>query len=526
MAPKKKNSPREIIKHIIRIVLPIFSTLFLIGTTALIIVIMKGYSVDITKREIIKTGVISVETDPRDVQISIDGQDYGTSNRAIPNIKVGTYEVTLKKEGYFSFNRKLMVEHGLATPLVVPLISDTSAQLLDLEETTRATVKNDTGYYVLNEKTNKNVGTPKTYTITRYHIVKPLFDQAQVATDESMNITALSTTPIIDFTVSDTGKHFLITYGDQTTSLSTALISFKKGSNVNLNLSSNAVLTTYAQDKNNKLYWSQNGDYILVETQRQLISYNIKTGTRVILTEKNTTKNAPPLIWTQQNDGITVLRSIVGEKTPLYEIIDISYNGNPMPTTYPSLLLEEVQPKNIWTIGDKEQPMIIVSTDKGSYLLGKLFNNKISNLVLNSTSEIIDELPITHFQDNYSLIPFTKHSITTKPIFSPLHHAVFYKDNEHKRVLAFTFNKRPHEQLLQLGEHEIIRVEEKIHTLSMLNSEAYLLLISENDLIAADVEGQNTYILNTEANSIYLAPDDSALLIKHADNALSFRIIR
>lgn len=69
----------------------------------------RGYRFDITKKTIGSTGLISVTSDPTGAHIYIDNKKIGATNTNI-SVKPGWYTITISKEGYQSWEKKIRVQ--------------------------------------------------------------------------------------------------------------------------------------------------------------------------------------------------------------------------------------------------------------------------------------------------------------------------------------------------------------------------------------------------------------------------------
>ncbi|MCC7303886.1 PEGA domain-containing protein [bacterium] len=533
----KKPKVRIFLKKILSFVLPIFSTFFIVGTTAIIIVIINGYSIDISRREVIKTGVLNVETNPNDADISINGEYYGKSNRAVPNLKIGFYEVKLTKEGYFPYKKRIEIQHGLASPLIVPLLrTNNKKEILQLHKTSILD-SNSTGYYILSDATNgpttieesptpaKNTtrGTA-TYTLSKIYVTKPLFDDPHPVLDEKMTITALSATPISAISVSPTGKILYVTLTDKSGNKSISLIPFKRNTTVNANLTDARSLTNYAKDKSTKFSWSKDGDYLIVETDTQIISYNVKAGTRVILMEKSETQNTQ-LIWNLTDTGIVVIKRTQGTSTNTYEIVDISYNGNPLSAQLPTVTIDSA-PTRIWSYSTSDTPRFIIATNTGTYLLGKLYDAKSSDMEITLTNEKIADIAIEHFGEDFSRVKISSEEILLKPMYSEEKNLFSFTENKNQNLIVFYYNKRIADHLTLLGRKQIYISDHALEAPTSLADSAYVATKQEATLRVTDTTGENSMIIQSNIKTFSVGPNDIAILFTDDSSKLWFSVLR
>jgi len=89
------------------------TTLITIGiilcVSAILIAYGRGYRFDIKQKTIGSTGLISITSDPTGAHIAIDGKRVGATNTNI-SVKPGWYTVTISKEGYQTWEKKIRVQ--------------------------------------------------------------------------------------------------------------------------------------------------------------------------------------------------------------------------------------------------------------------------------------------------------------------------------------------------------------------------------------------------------------------------------
>ncbi|MFA6422006.1 MAG: PEGA domain-containing protein [Candidatus Buchananbacteria bacterium] len=99
-----------------RITYSIFILIFLIATP-LILLYTSGYRYNFEKGRVQKTGILILSTVPRKAEISLNGKvvENKTTPAEIKNVLPGDYEITINKEGYHPWNKKLPVYENSTT---------------------------------------------------------------------------------------------------------------------------------------------------------------------------------------------------------------------------------------------------------------------------------------------------------------------------------------------------------------------------------------------------------------------------
>lgn len=67
-----------------------------------------------TEEEFVDTGVLVIESSPSDAEAYVDNELKGNTPLTLYNFPVGTYKVTIKKQGYFIFEKTVNVAVGRA----------------------------------------------------------------------------------------------------------------------------------------------------------------------------------------------------------------------------------------------------------------------------------------------------------------------------------------------------------------------------------------------------------------------------
>ncbi|MBI3887686.1 PEGA domain-containing protein [Candidatus Microgenomates bacterium] len=73
------------------------------------IALARGYTVDITNKSVTSTGILVVTSDPDGAEVLIDGKLITATNNTI-NLKPGTYNVKIQKEGYAPWEKKIEIK--------------------------------------------------------------------------------------------------------------------------------------------------------------------------------------------------------------------------------------------------------------------------------------------------------------------------------------------------------------------------------------------------------------------------------
>ncbi|MDP3741134.1 MAG: PEGA domain-containing protein [bacterium] len=123
-----------------------------------IVLFARGYYFDWQNFRIVATGILSIKTEPRDVEIYLNGKFVEVTQKPIRFLLSGEYEVVLKKDGYLPWKKRIRIYDDLVTNLPessdkkIYLFKETKIQSA-ISTTTRYLLENERGVFFL-EKDN------------------------------------------------------------------------------------------------------------------------------------------------------------------------------------------------------------------------------------------------------------------------------------------------------------------------------------------------------------------------------------
>lgn len=96
----------------------------LLITTAAVIFLARGYTINFPQKKIEKTGMILAQSTPKDAKIYLDGKLVENTNAVLGSLPPKTYQVKIEKEGFSPWEKEIPVFEGLITEidtLLIPL---------------------------------------------------------------------------------------------------------------------------------------------------------------------------------------------------------------------------------------------------------------------------------------------------------------------------------------------------------------------------------------------------------------------
>src|SRR5688572_32086033 len=97
-------------EKIFRRLLLFVSAVVFMALAPLVVFYAMGYRIGINAKDDLSVGVLLVETTPRRAQITVDDEDAGTTPQSVPNLPPGEVKVSLTKEGYIPWEKRLIIE--------------------------------------------------------------------------------------------------------------------------------------------------------------------------------------------------------------------------------------------------------------------------------------------------------------------------------------------------------------------------------------------------------------------------------
>ena len=93
--------------------------------------VKNGKEINLNAALQINTGTANIDSDPADAVTLLDGNDVGMTPVSLTDIKIGTYDVELQKEGYVSFKKTIRIKAGKVNSLTTKLVEMTGSVKVD-----------------------------------------------------------------------------------------------------------------------------------------------------------------------------------------------------------------------------------------------------------------------------------------------------------------------------------------------------------------------------------------------------------
>lgn len=276
--------------------LSVLAFLAIIVGTVSIYYYSNGWRLDPFKQKFIKTGVITVESSPSSANISINNISKGRTPKSI-NLPIGNYTVLVQRDGYIPWKKEITVKEEKSTPVFPWLIKEsfTKQNAYKLEDTKYIdswTEENPSEHiYFLTQKYDELTLLYR-YTIYQYDINRAFWD---LSPNPKPTFTYDSPTEVnISVDLAPNGQLAILTLKTDLENTKYLWDIPKVSSIENMTKLDLSILSEYTQS------WAKSSDYLLFESDKEIVSFNVDRGTKNILVRKIENQK---YIWNTDEQG-------------------------------------------------------------------------------------------------------------------------------------------------------------------------------------------------------------------------------
>lgn len=501
--------------------LPILMTFAIYLGAVLIYFYANGWRVNPFEQTVTKTGALSIESTPSNTDIFIDEKEEGRSPKSI-SLGIGKHLITVSKEGYISWSKEIQVYEEKLTPLEPWLIKSERKEVEifnEEEELLQSWIDEEDNKLVFLTITSEeiliegNTTTINTYSLWAYDINRAFWD--------------LSDNPYLLFSI-DTEE--ILTFGLNLSHDShLAILSITDENTTSEYLLSTTSPTIYedlesialSQFHNYKLSWAKNNKFLILESDADLISYDISKNTTHLLFKKT---EGTTYIWTTDSKGYFYT---LEENSPQENLTDRVYDYQ--------LIQQDLDG------GNKKTILSNIYFQKDNTYLEQYQNERLElqeclcNPFTNSpestqTAGNIQKMDI--HQDAKGMYLETEHAsywynldtnkfllispyLSTFLDYSPNNKMLMYKDQEGTHI--FTFSKEDADHTVNIGSKDIANIVD-VSNIKWLSNSDYIQYLNDNTMYISDKDGENQIKLieNTEEvlNTIFTKSLDKFLTLE------------
>lgn len=485
---KKKKSPK-----FTAVLASIFAT-FAVYTGALAIFLyVQGWRFDFAEQSLKQVGVLTVESSPTLADIYVDGKHKGRTNKSM-TLDIGTYEVIISKEGYYDWKKEVKILEEKSTPVFPYLIlTEFPSEVVyksDLPLLKHWEDRTNNHLLLLLEEENS-------LRLVHYDINTGFWSLNTTPTDILTIPTDQEENPITDIQLqlSPTGEKAVLTTITAESS-SKYIVPTTRTSSYSTIIESPLALEGFA---NYEIIWSNDEDYLILESETDVVSYNLNRDTKSLLFRKVDDLD----VWDSDSDGyFYILDHIKANEDGILEYTLRQYNmdGSSEITVLPAIYfqnnLEYIEnyrttdfnfgyftnsPENTQTIGEvkdfevnQDVNGLFIKTSQASYW----YDSDLEKYI--------------------TISPFPADLVEVSPDGDKL---LVETPTEYR---MFVFDKEEGDHTIAIGTHDIENLNsELVEKINWLSNSSYFQFEEDEFIYLSDKDGENkTPLLNNE-NILY-----------------------
>lgn len=539
MTNMNKTELKEILSKnkILKIISSLIVGIIILLCTIYIFAYSYGYRIRLDKENPIeRTGVLSIQSNPSQAKLFLNDEEIGNTPKTVGSILEGNYVVTVEKDGYKKWQKLLPIKSQWSTSFNAFMF------LQNPVKENEYSIDNATNYItspnqkfifieslVKPETTNSITEEQKaSYSITSYKT--------------SLNFWEFNSAPRTIFTKeiadnisfqiesSEAGNYLLIK--EFNTDQATSAINLKTVYLINTqssldNKPEELPLTNFLKDYT--ISWSENERYLILESEQEVLSYDINTKAQTLLTKINSPENK---IWKTDKDGFFYVlekSTLNTEEVSQIEQINIKNNEyfriqrRSLNGTNPIYLLD-----NIYFSKGSNSSIGELDLIKNSYFTVSPFSTRFIGEIkeFQIHPESLGIIILTDYGLYWYNTEFAKYALIeigniTDITFSPDFTTAFFKNNSNDTLNIFTILVEPTDHIRKFGAKMIIHQYSKTsNNYSWLSDSFNIAFPNNNSINLIDYDGENlTEVFAMEKDYSFVFSEDKSFifLIKKAE---------
>jgi hypothetical protein len=477
-----KASNKESTKvNITSLILSIVSVVFVFGTSFLIYYFSKGYRIDFDGRELRRTGVITVQSEPSNANFYIGGDNLGRTPRS-RTLDTGVHNVSVWKNGYREWRKEIEILEEKTTPIFPFLILEEipKTTLWESEQLIERYWTNKLNSHFIFLTQNE-----EDYTLWSYRVNTPIWN--------------LSPNPMEVLTIEDATFDLQISSNGQLGLLKTDeyyIIELQRTNNIE-----GLEPLEIPLDQEYTIMWGNDDRHIILESIDQIVSLDTSRNIIYPLVEKEMEQK---YIWTTDEEGFFYLVESLDteeDQTYTYAIKQTRIDGsNPRYTIDTVYFQKDEQYTQYYRDnGDvypefKNSPQ---STQTTGQITSFEVNQSAKGVFIQTTTSAY-----WYNMDNqrYRMIyPYPAELIK----FAPDSTLLLFANGEN--IYTFRFEKEDGDHTKEIGSRKVIGLErEGTEDLDWLSNSSYISYIENDSLFISEKDGENKQsIIPTENILLY-----------------------
>lgn len=457
-----------------------------------------GWRLGSSNQLFVKTGVLTVESDPFLANLYINEQSKGRTPKSL-SLPIGTHSISLYRSGYAQWSKEIEIKEQKSTPVYPWLVKEDATVeenfLLQGKKYINSWLSKNTEYiyFLVNEQDPTSL--LYRYTLYRFDINSAFWDMSTnprvVLTFDSLQ------QPSFEMLLSPNGLLGIITLVEEDSTRYFLLDSTKSSTLDSLQQFNLSVFSSY------NMTWAKNSQYLMFESNQDLISFDIGKQTRYLLIKK---VEGNKYVWDTDKEGFFYKiennpEYASNENIYSYFLTQMQMDGSSSERILTDLFFQKNQDYIIryqQDTGDgKYAPFTNSpeSTKSVGDITGLTVNQQAGGIYINTN--FASYWYNIELEKYYLISPFQSELIA----FAPNNMRLLFKDQLGYSV--FTFTKEDGDHTVLIGAKLIKDIDSKAVDIQWLYNSLNICYLEERNMYIADIDGENkTKIL--DENSTHL----------------------
>lgn len=457
-----------------------------------------GWRLGSSNQLFVRTGVLTVESDPFLATLYVNGKDEGRTPKSL-SLPVGVHSVSVYRSGYIEWKKEIEIKEQKSTPVYPWLIKENigmekNFSLGDKEYVNSWESENsDYIYFLVNEQLPTTLA--YRYTLYRFDINTAFWN---ISTNPRVILTFDSLEqPSVEILLSPNGLLGVLTIVEKEQTKYYLLDSTKNSTLSTLQELNLSVFSTY------QMTWSKNNQYLMFESEQDLISFDIAKQTRYLLIKKT---KGNSYVWNTDQEGFFYRvepnsQYTADENVYSYFLTQMQMDGSSSKRIVTDLFFQKNQDyilKYQQDTGDgKYSPFTNSpeSTKSVGEIAGFEVNQQAGGIFIRTS--FASYWYNIELRKYYLVSPFKSELLQ----FSPNNMKFIFKDQEGYNV--FTFEKEDGDHTVVIGAKLIKNTSINAVDIQWIYNSLNISYTEDNNMYIVDIDGENkTRILENTNTSI------------------------
>ncbi len=467
-------------------IISILASIFVYTGAIAIYLYANGWRLGNSNQLLVKTGVLTIQSSPSLADIYINGEKKGRTSKSV-SLPVGVHTVSVRKSGYFEWKKDVEIKEQKSTPVYPWLIRKdiSNKELFSLGDrkyiNSWISDNKDYIYILVNEYLPESP--IYRYTLYRFDINTAFWD---ISTNPRIILTFdFAQEPIIEMSIAPNGTLAILTIIN-TESTESYLLDATKGATLD------ALSVLNIKDFSGyKISWSQNSQYLMFESDADIIAFDINKQTRYLLVKK---VQGNSYIWSTDKQGFFYKieenpEYLQNENIYAYILTQSQMDGTESKPILSNLFFQRNQDYIVKYQKDTGSGKYLPFTNspESTKTVGKikdfLVNQETNGIYIRT--DLASYWYDIELKKYYLVSPFASELVE----FSPDKMKFIFKEQNNFNV--FTFKKEDGDHTVDLGSKSIKNIGSNAVNIHWLFNSLNISFIEDNIMYICDIDGEN-----------------------------------